>query len=134
MSKRVFLFFSSALIFTASFTFILTVNTEAEGFSSTSSISPQQHLRQSMLMAAGMGKTEQIKSLLKQGADVNGVNPKNGYTPLYHAVKFNRFEAVKLLVENGADINVRTSQGVSIEEEAQARGNADIINFLKNHK
>ncbi|OXU24391.1 hypothetical protein TSAR_010297 [Trichomalopsis sarcophagae] len=35
----------------------------------------------------------------------------SGYTPLHLAVEYNRFDLVKALLENGADVNTKTSKG-----------------------
>ncbi|MDR2635512.1 MAG: ankyrin repeat domain-containing protein, partial [Campylobacteraceae bacterium] len=45
-----------------------------------------------------------IKVLVDKGADVDYKNP-DGETPLFYAIKNNSYELVKLLIENGADVN-----------------------------
>jgi len=49
---------------------------------------------------------ESIKLLLEYGANPNRGNNHN-WTPLHQLVSKNNFEAVKLLVESGADVNTR---------------------------
>jgi hypothetical protein len=51
-----------------------------------------------------------IDFLLTQGADINYA--VDGYTPLLHAVKNNYLDAVRLLVEKGADTNKFVNNGV----------------------
>jgi len=47
-----------------------------------------------------------VKFLLNKGADVNAITSK-GHTPLYHAVfGVGEYELVKLLLENGAKVNM----------------------------
>ena len=49
---------------------------------------------------------EAIKELLAAGLDINEPNPE-GYLPLTTAIRDNRFEMFKFLLENGADPNIR---------------------------
>lgn len=74
-----------------------------------------------MVLRQGSEKNrlELVKMLLISGADPNGIDTINVYqpTPLMKAVgniameKEIQFEIVKLLIENGADVNVRNGQG-----------------------
>jgi ankyrin repeat protein len=45
--------------------------------------------------------------LIRKGANVNAVNEKNGLSPLHCAVKADNEEMVEVLLNNGADINLR---------------------------
>ena len=47
---------------------------------------------------------KRLLAALKQGADIHAAD-KNGVTALHHAVRFRSAAAVKMLVENGADVN-----------------------------
>lgn len=49
-------------------------------------------------------KPEIIKLLIKHGAKVNATNPF-GKTALFYAIQFGDYDCVKLLIENGADVN-----------------------------
>ena len=49
---------------------------------------------------------EPIKEFLAAGLDINEPNP-DGYLPLTTAIRDNRFEMFKFLLENGADPNIR---------------------------
>jgi len=55
-----------------------------------------------------------IKKMLKDGANVNQVNPRDGRTPLFYASYSGRLEAMKILIENGDDVNVKDNNGHSI--------------------
>ena len=48
-----------------------------------------------------------VASLLQQGADVNSSKNEEGYTPLVAGCRSGSTEVVKLLVERGADVNMR---------------------------
>lgn len=51
-----------------------------------------------------------IKYLVKRGADVN-VHEMFGNSPLKQAIYFNKYNIVKFLVENGADIYLKSNDG-----------------------
>lgn len=55
------------------------------------------------------GSLEDAKELIEKGADVNAHSM--GSTPLKRACRLNNYEMVKLLVENGADIDKEISWG-----------------------
>ncbi|HMQ03614.1 MAG TPA: ankyrin repeat domain-containing protein [Pyrinomonadaceae bacterium] len=67
--------------------------------------------------AAFFGHWKVVDFLIANGADVNWSEPETGETPLHSALcKAGRpyyFYVVKLLVENGADVNARTIPGKS---------------------
>lgn len=67
-----------------------------------------EFMRDSVLhVAARLGQLDIITFLLTHYTP-NGVNIKNNdnKTPLHEAAQFVQFEAIKILVENGADVNV----------------------------
>ena len=65
--------------------------------------------------ASFSGHWKVVDFLIKQGADVNWAIPDTGETPLHSALcKAGRpyfLYVIKLLVENGADVNARTTPG-----------------------
>jgi Ankyrin repeats (3 copies) len=77
---------------------------------------------------------QQLKNLITQGANVNKVD-KNGYTPLFIAVENGNLEAVKALIDAGADVKAKTRNGTSMLTNAilmdEDLGNQyDIIKLL----
>lgn len=60
-------------------------------------------------LAAAYGRVDEARVLLALGADVNAVN-KRGDTPLHQALKENP-DTVALLIENGADPNLKDAEG-----------------------
>ena len=57
---------------------------------------------QELIAAAANGKTNQVKYLIKGGADVNAKN-KDGYTPLHGAARNGHLETVKYLTDKVTD-------------------------------
>lgn len=55
------------------------------------------------------GKNRMVKLLLNCGINVNNCNA-SGSPALWYAIRFNNFEATKLLVEHGANIEVNCLQ------------------------
>lgn len=72
----------------------------------------QVALNKALKMAASLGQIDKIKELLRQGADIQWRDKTdNGKTPLTRAVLGGRFEAVKLLIDSGADIHYPDGSG-----------------------
>ena len=61
--------------------------------------------------ASAIGNANIIGDLLKQSKDTINDVDQNGQTVLYHAARNNHFNAVKLLIENGADVNKPCTDG-----------------------
>ena len=56
--------------------------------------------------------SEQVQGLLEAGADVNAKSKNNcGYTPLHMACERGHEQIVRLLIANGAKVNVKSMRG-----------------------
>ena len=83
------------------------------------------------------GDVNAIRRLLDLGADVNAVDPA-GRTPLLYAAGSDLLplDAVKLMVERGADVNAKVGHGkavdsgLSVLDVARLRGNTPVVEFL----
>ncbi len=76
--------------------------------------------------AAKAGDIAEIERLLDEGADVN----ESGLaTPLFYAIQYNHTDAVRLLIERGADVNKASTWGTPIHGAAK-RGAAEIVALL----
>jgi ankyrin repeat protein len=67
------------------------------------SISNAATIDEQMFAAAKNGDSAEIRKLVTEGADVNARGPHGG-TPLLTATNYNRLDAVKTLLELGADV------------------------------
>ncbi len=84
---------------------------------------------QSLLFEALRSPTK-LKKLLTAGADVNAAD-NDGYTPLIMAVEMGRDDAVKLLLQFGADIEICGPSGRSVHEIATQLSTKKL---LENHR
>lgn len=79
-------------------------------------------------MACLWGNIDVAKVLVKAGAQVNAINNFSGAAPLHCAATENergnkegRNECIKLLVEAGADVNLRDMRGAPLTPEPETR-------------
>ena len=75
-----------------------------------SPLSPFPEIRD-FLEAAGFGNEEEMQSSLDAGVDVNSVESRSGDTALHQATWGNHHEAVKFLLKNDADPNIKNLAG-----------------------
>jgi ankyrin repeat protein len=66
-----------------------------------------------LIWSADLGHVDVVRALIVGGADLEA-SDFYGWTPLMKATYHNNIEIVKLLVDNGADVNARNSSGNSI--------------------
>ena len=57
-------------------------------------------------LASRFNRTDVIKHLLHEGANMNRQTRYTKDTPLHYAAKDNNTEAARILIENGADVNL----------------------------
>ena len=73
---------------------------------------------------------EEIKQLLKKGADVNAKDEWYGETALFVVARWGHIEVVKYLAECGADVNASTRFGITALMEAACNGHLDVVKYL----
>lgn len=91
---------------------------------------PPEDMNEALLIAAGMGHTDIVEDMLTVGVDVN-VAGKHQRTPLMAAVKFDRVETVRALVNHGANPELKNEDGETALAMAKSRGNSEIIAVLE---
>ncbi|MBN1223597.1 MAG: ankyrin repeat domain-containing protein, partial [Candidatus Aminicenantes bacterium] len=86
-----------------------------------------------LMAAAWHGKLDVAKYLIDQGANVNAVKTDEGlkWSPLVFASRYGQTEAVRLLLEKGADPSVRNVDGKEIFILAKEQGHDEILKFLR---
>jgi len=82
--------------------------------------------------AAFDGNVEEVKKLLKKGADPN-VQDKDGWTPLHLAASEGHVDVAKLLLEHGADPNAQDKHGNTPLHDAAFEGHVGIVKLLLDH-
>lgn len=88
--------------------------------------------RPPLTRAARGGDLDTIKRLLDGGADVNAPDSEEGWPPLFHAVDKRQAAAVVLLLERGANPNLRANALVPLEVAA-AQPDPAIMQILLAH-
>lgn len=80
-------------------------------------------------MSIVKGDMDTVKKLIDLGTDVN--QKSNGMTPLQYAAKYNRVKIIKLLVEHGASLSVKSSKGLTAMKYAKLSNAKDAMTVLK---
>ncbi len=84
--------------------------------------------------AAFGGNLPAIKVLLGQGSALNArARNRFGNTPLQAALLTGQYDAAKLLIEGGADVNMRQAGGFVALHEAALTGRKDLVDLLLDH-
>lgn len=80
--------------------------------------------------AVATGKVAEVESLVEAGADINGANT-TGQTPLHLAVANGNAEMVRVLLEDGAELDLPdASEQCSALHVAAQNGDVDIVKLL----
>jgi ankyrin repeat protein len=74
--------------------------------------------------------TEIVILLIENGYNINAIGPANGYTPLHDAVMANNAAAAKILLEYGADKNIKGKDGLTPLEKAIKENKTELIKIL----
>lgn len=82
------------------------------------------------ILAAGEGRVDTIKEAIRLGVDINAISAE-GNTALCFASYWGQLDVVKMLLENGADLEMRSEQtGLTPLLEAAHFGQFKIVKFL----
>jgi ankyrin repeat protein len=91
-----------------------------------------------LLLTMEKQRFDLARQFIEAGVDVNYQYPSSknyadGMAPLLYASKLGNFEIVKLLVEHGANPNIRTANGDTALSIARKNNNDTIYNYLLEH-
>ena len=81
--------------------------------------------------AAYAGNTDAAKLLIQYHVDVNKQGPYNGYTALHDAIWQGNEETARVIIESGADLTIKSNQGETPLEFAQARHQTTIAQLIQ---
>src|SRR5712692_5555949 len=84
-----------------------------------------------LFIAAGEGRSDVVRYLLDEGADVNA-REQLGDTALTEAAYYGRFDVAKELLFRGADVNAIGDEGTALDI-ATNKKYSDIADLLKHH-
>lgn len=73
-------------------------------------------LNQQLFAAIEANNTKEVASLILAGAQVNAHAIENSFTPLMKAIEQGNKEIIKLLLENGAEVNAEIPIGIASEQ------------------
>jgi uncharacterized protein len=95
------------------------------------SVSPKDgYGRTALTFAAQKGLTDVIRLLLECKADVNAKESVGGTTPLIMASYNGRLDAAKLLIESGAQVDFKDTNGETALLWASAQEDPQVVEFL----
>jgi hypothetical protein len=83
-----------------------------------------------MIFAASIGNVAIMKKLIEKGGNVNCFIPQSKNTPLLLASNKGHFEMVKLLIENGANIDFQQKDGYTALYIAANNNEEKIVKYL----
>lgn len=82
--------------------------------------------------AAALGRTDQIRRELREDPSRVAARAGDGFTPLHLACFFGHLDAVDLLIDSGADVNVPADNPSAVRplHSAAAGGHAEIVSLV----
>ncbi|TLP80973.1 ankyrin repeat domain-containing protein [Maribacter sp. ACAM166] len=75
--------------------------------------------------AAMKGDVDQVRSLVAIGEELN--EKSLGLTPAMYAARYNRAEVLKVLLLNGANLNIKSEKGYTAKEYATMSNAKDVL-------
>ena len=83
----------------------------------------------SLCKAVMKGDVDQVRSLLALGEKSN--EKSLGLTPAMYAARYNKAEVLKVLLLNGANLNIKSDQGYTAKDYAKMSNAKDVLDVIK---
>jgi len=83
----------------------------------------------SFCKAIMQGDFDTVKRLIDLGEDVN--KKSLGMTPAIFAARYNKAEILQLLIDNGADLRIRSNKGYSVKKYAELSKATDAFSVIE---
>ncbi|WP_405413391.1 ankyrin repeat domain-containing protein [Maribacter sp. Asnod1-A12] len=83
----------------------------------------------SLCKAVMKGDVDQVRSLLALGEELN--EKSLGLTPAMYAARYNKAEILKVLLLNGANLNIKSDQGYTAKDYAKMSNAKDVLDVIK---
>jgi hypothetical protein len=80
--------------------------------------------------AAGSGNISAIEQHVEYGSNLNAKEPTGGGTPLIVAALFGQMDAAKLLIDNGASLEIKNNDGATALHVAAFFGQPQVVSLL----
>lgn len=100
-------------------------NTAGTTLASDLNISQTNDQISSLCKAAMKGDVDQVRSLIALGEELN--EKSLGLTPAMYAARYNRAEVLKVLLLNGANLNIKSEKGYTAKEYATMSNAKDVL-------
>ena len=99
---------------------------DQQGSADESATAPEE----SVSTAAFNGNVDALKQHIAAGSDLNERDPTSGSTPLITAATFDRRESARILIEGGADLNLKNKEGSTALHTATFLCRTEIVEML----
>ncbi|MBQ4916121.1 ankyrin repeat domain-containing protein [Maribacter sp. MMG018] len=78
--------------------------------------------------ASMQGDVDQVRSLIALGEKVN--EKSLGLTPAMYAARYNKSEVLKVLILNGANLDIKSDKGHTAKEYAEMSNAKDVLEVI----
>jgi len=82
--------------------------------------------------AAMKGDVEKVRSLIALGEELN--EKSKGLTPAMYAARYNKAEVLKVLMLNGANMNIKSDKGYTAKDYASMSNAKDVMQVIESAK
>jgi len=83
----------------------------------------------SLCKAVMKGNIDKVRSLIALGEELN--EKSLGLTPAMYAARYNKAEILKVLLLNGANLNIKSDQGYTAKDYAKMSNAKDVLDVIK---